>query len=74
MRVMLRYAFAELNLHRVSLNVFEYNPRAIRSYEICGFVREGRCRQALHRDGRRWDLIYMGIMREEWRESVTGHQ
>ena len=48
------------------LNVFEYNPRAIRSYEKCGFVLEGRRRQALNRDGRRWDLIHMGILREEW--------
>ena len=66
MRVILRYAFTELNLHRVSLDVFEYNPRAIRSYEKAGFCVEGRQRQALHRDGRRWDMIYMGILRQEW--------
>ncbi len=66
MRVILRYAFAELNLHRVSLSVFAYNPRAIRSYEKVGFVVEGRARQFLHRDGQRWDLIFMGILREEW--------
>jgi len=66
LKLILRYAFAELNLHRVSLDVFEYNPRAIRSYEKAGFVVEGRERQALNRDGRRWDVIYMGILREEW--------
>jgi RimJ/RimL family protein N-acetyltransferase len=66
MRLVLRYAFAELNLHRVSLTVFEYNPRAIRSYKKAGFVVEGRARQFLNRDGHRWDLIYMGILREEW--------
>jgi RimJ/RimL family protein N-acetyltransferase len=66
MRVILRYAFTELNLHRVSLDVFEYNLRAIRSYEKAGFVVEGRARQFLNRDGRRWDLIFMGILREEW--------
>jgi len=69
MRLALRYAFDELNLHRVSLSVFEYNPRAIRSYEKAGFVVEGRARQFLNRDGRRWDLIYMGILREEWEEA-----
>jgi RimJ/RimL family protein N-acetyltransferase len=67
MRIMLRYAFMELNLHRVSLNVYEYNPRAIRSYEKAGFTVEGRQRQALNRDGRRWDMIYMGSLREEWK-------
>lgn len=68
MRVLLGYAFNELNLHRVSLDVFEYNPRAIRSYEKAGFTVEGRCRQYLHREGRRWDLIFMGILREEWEQ------
>jgi RimJ/RimL family protein N-acetyltransferase len=66
LRVILRYAFTELNLHRVSLDVFEYNSRAIRCYEKAGFVVEGRARQFLHRDGRRWDLIYMGILNDEW--------
>lgn len=71
MRIMLRYAFTELNLHRVTLNTFEYNPRAVRSYEKAGFRHEGRERGVLHRDGRRWDLIYMGILRSEW-QSMNG--
>ncbi len=66
MRVILRYAFTELNLRRVSLDVFEYNPRGIRSYEKAGFVVEGRVRGLIRREGRRWDVIYMGILREEW--------
>ncbi len=66
MRIILRYAFMELNLHRVSLNVFEYNPRGIRSYEKSGFVIEGRERGLLQRDGRRWDVVYMGILKEDW--------
>jgi RimJ/RimL family protein N-acetyltransferase len=66
MRVMLRYAFMELNLWRVSLDVFQYNPRALQSYLKAGLVVEGRARQMLRRDGRRWDFIYMGILREEW--------
>jgi hypothetical protein len=66
MRVMLRYVFNELNLRRVSLIVFEYNLRAIRSYEKVGFVHEGRVRRVMQRDGRRWDFLYMGILREEW--------
>jgi len=66
MNVILRFAFQELNLRRVSLDTFEYNPRAIRSYEKAGFVHEGRAREFLWREGRRWDLIFMGILREEW--------
>jgi len=66
MLVMLRYAFNELNLRRVGLIVFEYNSRAFRSYEKAGFIHEGRVRQYLYREGRRWDLLFMGILREEW--------
>ncbi|MGE5124379.1 MAG: GNAT family N-acetyltransferase [Acidobacteriaceae bacterium] len=66
MRVLLRYAFNELNLHRVGLIVFEYNLRAMRSYEKAGFIPEGRIRGAILREGRRWDWIYMGLLRDEW--------
>jgi RimJ/RimL family protein N-acetyltransferase len=66
MEIILRYAFLELNLRRVSLDTFEYNPRAIRSYEKAGFVHEGKARKFLLRDGHRWDLLFMGILREEW--------
>ena len=68
MNVLLRFAFTEINLKRVTLTVFEYNPRAIRSYEKAGFRHEGRKRQLLNREGKRWDELYMGILREEWLE------
>jgi RimJ/RimL family protein N-acetyltransferase len=71
MRLILRYAFHELNLYRVSLNVFEYNPRAIHAYEKLGFVHEGRVRQFLNREGKRWDLLYMGITRQAWEKSLV---
>lgn len=66
MNLMLRYAFTELNLQRVTLIVFEYNARAIRSYEKVGFVLEGRTRGSILRDGKRWDFLWMGVLREEW--------
>ena len=66
MRLILRFAFTELNLHRVSLSVYANNPRAIRSYEKAGFSIEGRLRQVVHRDGQRADEVFMGVLREEW--------
>lgn len=71
MREALRYAFTELNLYRVNLDVFEYNKPAIRSYEKAGFVHEGRLPERLHRDGRYWDLLFMGILRDEWEKIVA---
>jgi RimJ/RimL family protein N-acetyltransferase len=46
--------------------VFEYNPRALRSYEKCGFRLEGRTRKDLMREGKRYDSLWMGILRDEW--------
>lgn len=66
MRLALRYAFMELSLERVSLSVFATNQRAIRSYEKAGFRPEGVKRQVIHRDGMIEDVLYMGILRQEW--------
>ena len=71
LRVLLRYAFDELNLARISLSFLEGNDRAQRSYEKCGFRYEGRERQAWAYEGRRWDEIYMGLLCDEWRALNT---
>jgi RimJ/RimL family protein N-acetyltransferase len=68
MKIILRFAFTEINLRRVTLAVFEYNPRAIRSYEKAGFRHEGRLREFLFKDGKRWDMLYMGILCDDWKE------
>lgn len=68
MKVILKYGFGILNLNHISLTVFEYNQRGVRSYEKAGFKVEGVQRQFLHRDGRRWDMYRMGILKREWEE------
>ena len=70
MRLILRYAFDELNLHRVTLSVFEYNERAIHTYRKLGFVEEGRHRQRLRRFGRLWDMLIMGLLSTEWEKRM----
>lgn len=66
MKLCLQYVFLELGLERLSLGLHEYNPRALRSYEKCGFRLEGRTRKDVMREGRRTDTLWMGILREEW--------
>jgi RimJ/RimL family protein N-acetyltransferase len=66
LQLLLRYAFDELNLHRLAALVPEYNGIALDFFKKAGFVEEVRRRQALNRNGRRWDMIFMGILREEW--------
>lgn len=66
MRVAMRYAFEELNLFRVTLNVIAYNQRARRMYRKIGFAEEGCEREFCQRDGQRYDLVYMGLLFNEW--------
>jgi RimJ/RimL family protein N-acetyltransferase len=70
-RLMVGYAFDTLNLNRVWLHVYEYNPRGLRTYEKAGFRREGLLRQDVFRDGRYWDTITMAILREEWQPGAA---
>lgn len=70
MQTLLRYAFTEMNLRRLTLLVFDYNLRAIRSYEKSGFVNEGTVRSVMQREGRRWDWHFMGILKEEWERTI----
>jgi RimJ/RimL family protein N-acetyltransferase len=70
--LMLRFAFNELNLYRLSALVGEDNPSAIRFFTRYGFVEEVRRRKALLRDGQEWDLIHLGILRDEWLELSGG--
>ena len=62
------YAFSELHLHRLSLDVFSYNPRAKHVYKKAGFVQEGVLRDAAidPADGSYADDILMSILEDEW--------
>ena len=64
--LMLEYAFMQLNLNRVFLQVHADNARAIHVYEKCGFRREGCLRAHFYRDGLYIDAVQMGILRGEW--------
>jgi RimJ/RimL family protein N-acetyltransferase len=68
--MLVRFAFAELNLFRLSARVPEYNEPAIALFNKFGFVEEVRRRQALDRDGRRWDLIVFGLLNSEWQNQA----
>ncbi len=66
LRVMLKYAFMEMNLNRVGLEVMVYNDAGIRAYAKVGFKPEGRLRAFVYRDGVYYDVQQMSILRVEW--------
>lgn len=70
LRMLLRFAFAELNLFRVTAVVPEYNEAAIALLQKFGFVQEVCRRQSLERDGRRWDLYVFGLLTDEWQKQT----
>ena len=67
LQLLLRYAFDELNLFRLTALIPGYNQPAIGFFEKSGFKEEVRRRLALNRDGRRCDLLHMGLLLDEWK-------
>ena len=66
MQLLLRFAFDELNLYRLSAVVGEDNLAGLALLKKFGFVEEVRRRKALLRDGQFFDLIHLGLLRNEW--------
>jgi RimJ/RimL family protein N-acetyltransferase len=66
LRLALRHAFGTMSLHKVYLRVLEYNVRAIRTYQKCGFRIEGTLREEMKVQGRWHNLIYMGILADDF--------
>ena len=70
LRMTLRYAFDELSLYRLAASTAAYNTGAICFLERAGFVEEVRRRQAVLRDGQRWDIVMLGLLRDEWKRDM----
>ena len=64
-RLVTGYGLDRVGLHRISLGVYDFNGRAQRVYEKCGFRHEGRLRDALRWDGRWHDELVMAVLRTD---------
>jgi RimJ/RimL family protein N-acetyltransferase len=65
LKLLTRFGFDQLNLHRIHLHVPAYNAAAQRAYRACGFREEGRDREHLYIDGAYHDAVRMGLLRTE---------
>ena len=66
---LVRFAFEEMNLQKLRINVFDYNDRAKHILETHGFVQEGRLRREFYREGMYHDIVILSTFRDG-----TGHQ
>lgn len=66
LQMLLRYAFEELNLYRLTAQTMEYNTVAQNFLLKHGFQLEVTRREAIYRDGRYWNALTYGILADEW--------
>ena len=64
-KLLTNFGFKELRLHTIYLRVFNINERAKKAYTKCGFIECGRMHEALYRDGKYYDIIYMELINKE---------
>jgi len=60
------FGFGELRLERIELEVFDFNERAIRSYQKAGFQTDAVQRHSRFHRGRHHDVHVMSILRDDW--------
>lgn len=72
MKLLMEFAFCDLNLNRLGLSVFDFNKRAIKSYKKCGMKVEGIIREGVYRNGKYHDIYFMGILKSEYEEMIKG--
>jgi RimJ/RimL family protein N-acetyltransferase len=68
-QLILDYGFNLLNLNNIMLGVYSFNKRAITCYKKIGFKEIGKRRQARIIGGKKYDVILMDILADEF-ESV----
>ena len=70
LNLLLRFAFDELNLHRLSVWPSADNLPFIKMVGKAGFEEEARRREASFHDGSYWDVLHLGLLRSQWEQRI----
>jgi RimJ/RimL family protein N-acetyltransferase len=62
------WLFSEQNVHRITLETYETNKRALRFFEKVGFKQEGVLREAVYKDGKYYNIISLGLLKREFKK------
>ncbi len=68
--VLCKFIFEEVNTNKIVLDCFEYNKNAYKLYKKLGFKEEGILRKEIYRFGTFHNIIYMGLLKEEFENSI----
>jgi len=68
-KILVDYAFGQVNLHRVSAGAYAFNVRSIKMQKRIGLKEEGCVRKAVYKNGQYYDKILLGILKEEWKKN-----
>ncbi len=63
-KMIIDYGFKKLKFHRIELEVYDFNLRAIKVYKRLGFKFEGRKRERVFYKGKFYDSFVMGILND----------
>jgi len=61
---LVRFAFDDMNLEKLRINVFDYNDRAKHVLEGHGFVVEGKLTRDFYREGAWHDIVIFSVFRD----------
>ena len=64
--LLIKYCFEEINLNRIEANILEYNTASQKLFEKCGFVLEGKKRNAIYKNNKYNDLRIYSILKDEY--------
>lgn len=64
--LLLDYAFKYVNLNNIMLKVFDFNKRAIKAYEKCGFKTFGVWKKSHYFEGKYMDEIFMNVLKDDF--------
>lgn len=65
MALLMHIAFQEVNVRKISIVVYSFNEQAIRLYKAVDFKEEGRVMGECYREGTYWDILYLGLFKDE---------
>ncbi len=68
---LMRFAFEEMNLTKLRINIFDYNEKAKHVLSGHGFVQEGVLRRDFYREGTYHDIVILSVFRDGVPEAAT---